>query len=82
MLRKNNLSKGLAMLPGLAFLLFSIMQMIRCRLGIYISVIAVIVSTGMTFVPGYKKKERLTIYNYLNSLFYIVAVIILLSFKN
>lgn len=64
-------------IPGLTFFVFSILRTTRYKLGLFIAIIAVIITTVISLV---KTKNNFTLYSYLNIFFYLLAMLIILVF--
>ncbi len=64
-------------IPGLTFLVFSIIRTTPYKLGLFIAIIAVIITTVISLV---KTKNNFTLYSYLNIFFYLLAILIILVF--
>ncbi len=78
MLKNNSLSKISEIIPGLTFLVFSIIRTTPYKLGLFIAIIAVIITTVISLVKT--KKKYFTLYSYLNIFFYLLAILIILVF--
>ena len=64
-------------IPGLTFFVFSILRTTPYKLGLFIAIIAVIITTVISLV---KTKNNFTLYSYLNIFFYLLAILIILVF--
>ncbi len=64
-------------IPGLTFFVFSILRTTPYKLGLFIAIIAVIITTVISLV---KTKNNFTLYCYLNIFFYLLAILIILVF--
>ncbi len=64
-------------IPGLTFFVFSILRTTPYKLGLFIAIIAVIITTVISLV---KTKNNFTLYSYLNIFFYLLAILIIIVF--